>query len=102
MAQAIPTRFKAYCIHRVIWQGISLEIGHMHSWCQGMDHIEIRSWNMQPLPITETGYRSLFLSNEELKEIGDPVVYVMVWLDREAAQSDWYERQQQAAQLSLF
>lgn len=102
MTQTTPTKFKAYCIHTIVWQDICLEIGHMPSWCEGMDHVEIRSQNKQPLPITKTGYKLLFLSSSDMEAIGDPVAHIVAWLDHEAAQSDWQKRQQQAAQLSLL
>ncbi|MBS0473096.1 MAG: hypothetical protein JSR60_18645 [Proteobacteria bacterium] len=51
----------------------------------GLTHLSIHV--LEPstlkLPITETGYRSHFLS--EAEELGGPLAYVRAWLDAEAA-----------------
>ena len=70
----------------------------------GQDHIEIEriAPKKAPLPITETGYRSQFLSPLELVNDGGPVVYVTAWLDREAKGKDWQKRQSARQQGDLF
>ena len=55
-----------------------------------------------PLPITETGYRSHFLSPLELVNDGGPVTFVTAWLDREAKGKDWQKRQAVRSQGDLF
>ena len=55
-----------------------------------------------PLPITETGYRSQFVSPLELANDGGPVVFVTAWLDREAKGKDWQQRQAARQQGDLF
>ena len=87
--------------------GNSLRIRVTHSrdyLGQGQDHIEIESFapKKAPLPITETGYRSQFLSPLELVNDGGPVVYVTAWLDREAKGKDWQKRQTVRQQGDLF
>jgi hypothetical protein len=54
------------------------------------------------LPITETGYRSHFLSEVEVETLGGPLDYVRAWLDAEAAMPEWREQQQAARQMALF
>ena len=71
---------------------------------QGQDHIEVESIapKKAPLPITETGYRSQFVSPLELVNDGGPVVFVTAWLDREAKGKDWQKRQSARQQGDLF
>ena len=71
---------------------------------QGQDHVEVESIvpKKAPLPITETGYRSRFVSPLELVNNGGPVVFVTAWLDREAKGKDWQKRQIVRSQGDLF
>ena len=55
-----------------------------------------------PLPISETGYRSQFVSPLELVNDGGPVVFVTAWLDREAKSKEWQKRQAVRSQGDLF
>jgi hypothetical protein len=71
---------------------------------QSQDHIEIESIvpKKAPLPITETGYRSHFVSPLELVNDGGPVTFVTAWLDREAKGREWQKRQSARSQGDLF
>ena len=76
-----------YQFFNVTWQGIDLDIRHCDRWlCSTSEHIiqhiEIRSADKVPLPITNTGYRSCFLNGADaLAELDkDPVQYVLWWL----------------------
>jgi len=70
----------------------------------GQDHLEIESIApaKAPLPITETGYRSHFLSGLELAQAGGAVAFVTAWLDREAAGKNWQAKAHARAQGDLF
>jgi hypothetical protein len=54
------------------------------------------------LPITETGYKSLFILPEYIAEKGDAKDYVLAWLNHEAQSEAWKRSQSAARQLSLF
>jgi hypothetical protein len=71
---------------------------------QGQDHIEVHAVKpaKAPLPISETGYRSHFMTALELINAGGPVVFVTAWLDREAKSKDWTRRQTARQQGDLF
>ena len=86
----------------IIWREIPVRITHTPQWCNLIEHLEIESRDSVPLPITETGYRSHFLSEAELQDYDDPVEYVIAWLDQEAESEEWKNRQDQARQFSLF
>lgn len=84
------------------WRETRLEITHVQRWCEGIDHIEVRSAGRVPLPITETGYRSLFTASESLSDYEDAQAYVLAWLEHEAAGSAWQRQEEEARQLTLF
>ena len=84
---------------------VHVRITHSRDYLgQGQDHIEVESITPKkaPLPITETGYRSQFLSPLELVNDGGPVVFVTAWLDREAKGKEWQKRQAVRSQGDLF
>ena len=89
---------------RTTWRGIAIEVRHVAEWVKSpcLDHIEIRSGDKTPLPITETGYKSHFIPPETIAEYGSALDYVTAWLDHEATTRDWQKRELEARQLSLF
>ena len=92
---------RTFATHRAVWQGIELEIRHDADFL-GMDrdHIEVESIQpaRAPLPITETGYRSVFPAHGAVESAGGPVPLITGWLDEAAKERKW----PQARQLSLF
>lgn len=70
----------------------------------GQDHIEVEALTPKKvaLPITETGYRSQFLSALDLINAGGPLTFVTAWLDGEAKKKDWQKRQIVRQQGDLF
>ena len=67
-------------------------------------HVEVRSVcpERAPLPITETGYKSLWVIDENLEQFSDAAAYVKLLLDEAAQSKDWQTAEQQAAQYNLF
>jgi hypothetical protein len=87
---------------RIEWRGIGIQLEfHANRWNVAVDHIEIRSDNSVPLPITETGYKSHFLSAGQVTEetLADQVT---AWLDDEAQSDAWKRYEEASRQLSLF
>ncbi len=93
---------KYACIYKLIWQGIEIELWHTPRYAANMDHIAVHSKDCAPLPITETGYKSIFILPERLCEYGDPIELVKPWLDEEAKSQSWQLAQDQGRQMSLF
>lgn len=93
---------KPTCIHKIVWHGIEIEVKHIAQRFGDFDHVEVTSLDCVALPITETGYRSLFILSERLAEHADPVSYVRAWLDHEADSDTWKRYEANALQLSLF
>jgi hypothetical protein len=84
---------------------VRIRITHSRDYLgMGQDHVEVQS--LAPakaqLPITETGYRSHFISPLELVNVGRPVTFVTAWLDREAKSKEWQKRQAVRSQGDLF
>lgn len=96
--------------YRMEWRGIQLEITYEPQWMsapvmdEDLAHIEVRSIDPAnaPLPITETGYRSHFITPPAVTAAGGPVAYLHAWLEAEADTRAWREREEAARQLALF
>lgn len=96
-------------VENIDWQGIALSVSYEPNWLSmdreyAVAHLQISvvAQERVPLPITETGYRSHFLSPAEIAEAGGAVEYVRAWLDYAAQSPEWRKRQEAARQLSLF
>lgn len=92
--------------HTIQWQGLSLRVDYHPAWgglprCR-VAHLEVIAVPRVPLPITETGYKSLFCPPDQIEDMGGAVAYVEAWLEHAARQPEWREAQVKAAQLSLF
>jgi hypothetical protein len=96
-----------YTDHHIDWEGIALLIKWCPRWHGASDdfqiaHLEIYSADRQPLPITETGYRSRFIDRSIVEALGGPVAFTRAWLDEEAASPAWKVHVSASRQLSLF
>lgn len=106
----MSTADKQLC--RIEWSGITIEISYTPSWSAAyrevygddLAHLEVRSIAPEraPLPITPTGYHSLFLPRQVFEAEGGPVCYVQRWLATKANDPAWKESEHAARQLSLF
>jgi hypothetical protein len=90
---------------KTVWKGLQITIRYNPNWFVGKDdfitqHIEVKSADRIPLPITKTGYRSIFLNGKQaLDEFdNDPIMYVMTWMEAAAKEKQWLDQQQ----MSLF
>jgi hypothetical protein len=68
------------------------------------DHLQIESIAPEkaPLPITETGYLSHFISPLALANAGGPVAFVTAWIEQEAKDKIWTKAAAKKAQGDLF
>lgn len=83
--------------HNIIWREVRIEITFTPDSFGMVDHIELRTEGRMLLPVTETGYRSHFMSKGTVAEHGGAVAFAVAWLDHEAARIDWH-----GAQLTLL
>lgn len=91
------------------WRGIDVIIVYTPDFHAGPDspyhhcHLEVMSERSRvPLPITETGYRSVFLPGGTIDDAGGPVRYATQWLDHAAKSKTWKAAEQAMRQGSLF
>jgi len=88
-------------IHQIEWQGIAITITHRKTYpISGFGHIEVQA--NQRLPITETGYRSHFISDQELSGFKDAQDYVTQWLEATCKTKEWLAHVESLRQPSLF
>ena len=87
----------------IIWEGRSIRLSYTPRYCDAIDHVEITAEDRQPLPVTETGYRSHFFGPVTPALTIDDVEHMVVaWLDGEAKGKSWQDYVCRARQLSLF
>lgn len=85
----------------LIWEGIEIALTHYKQRFGGpFDHLELQA--KERLPVTETGYRSLFIHPDDLALWESPEAFVLDWLNDTAHHPVWQEYRQNARQLSLF
>lgn len=99
-------------ISRIVWRGVAIEVRCCADWSPSfrqtyghpLAHLEIEAVDpaRAPLPVTETGYRSLFTAPAVIEAEGGADAFVLAWLDHEAEQPQWKEREQVARQMELF
>lgn len=95
--------FASHTLH-FEWDNVKIELCYQHKRFGVIDHIEIRSIDPAhaPLPITQTGYRSHFISDDELQDFDSPLDFVQTWMRVEAAKPHWMGQSHTPAQYSLF
>lgn len=113
------TSFREARASRVItrtieWRGVTIETQFDPDWLGlgeqkdtlglGYAHLELRvvSPEGRAIPVTETGYRSHFLSQGMVEEAGGVEAYVIAWLDEAARDRRWLLAEEQRRQLDLF
>ena len=90
------------------WNGIEILISYNSDFSvafkanmgEALAHIEVKA--DEPLPISETGYRGLFLPIPEVEEEGGAEELVEKWLDEAADSKKWKEYVNGKRQYSLF
>ncbi|MDJ0641980.1 MAG: hypothetical protein QNJ15_04105 [Erythrobacter sp.] len=98
-----------YTRNEMTWDGITIEIGWAPEYFsigdgKTMGHLEIRSIDpeREPLPVTDTGYRSHWMTPEEMDQYGGPLNFVEAWIGHEAQTQSWIDGKLKRAQLELF
>lgn len=89
-------------IAMLIWNGIKIMVTHTANRFGVVDHIELRSEGNQRLPVTETGYRSHWVYEDQLEPYGSALAFVQDWLDTEAMSPAWRAYVEASKQLDLF
>lgn len=85
------------------WDGRDIRLSYAPLKWQIINHLEIQSVDGEPLPVTETGYRSHhFAPSEPNLGMDEIVTMVIAWLEEEAAKTAWQTYLRESQQLSLF
>ena len=100
----------SYETHHITWDGIEIEIRFARDWLGSAKspfptaHLEVEAVNppRAVLPITDTGFRSHFLTAENVDVVGGAVAYVIEALNLAAKHPAWKKRRAAQKQLSLF
>ncbi|PCI98730.1 MAG: hypothetical protein COB14_07480 [Alphaproteobacteria bacterium] len=95
-------------MQKIIWDTIEIEINYVESFSASfekshddkMSHIEI--YSKEDLPITETGYKSIFILQSNLERWGGLEKYIIAELDHGAKNKDWQFKKESKRQLCLF
>ena len=94
MTEAIQT-------YEVVWQEIPVTITfEKKNWLPDLAHLQLEAG--ERLPVTETGYKSLFLSAEAVTEAGGAIAFVEGLLEEAARSPAWKDYCQKRQQLTLF
>ncbi|MBB5052702.1 hypothetical protein HNQ36_002676 [Afipia massiliensis] len=75
---------KRYQHYRLEWRGLEIEVRYCPHWSACFAHLEIESMCRSPLPVTDTGYRSVYTQAATVERLGGPLSLVEDWLDRQA------------------
>lgn len=103
-----PTAKKAAprkTVQRFTWRGVEMTASHEPNYISdGWTHIALRVIKPKgkPVPITDTGFRSHFLDEDEVVEAGGAAAFFRAWLDREAESKAYRLALAKWQQLDLF
>lgn len=96
----------------LVWEGITIRVCFEADWLgleasgagRPWSHLELQVVDPPgaPLPVTETGYWSEFLSPGEAGEAGGPVALVVALLDEMSGSKAWRVRRARWEQQDLF
>jgi hypothetical protein len=92
-------------VERFTWHGIEMSATHSPDYISaGWSHLELRVLKPKgrPVPITDTGYLSHFLDEDDLKAAGGPAAFFLAWLEREASSKAYKLALARWQQLDLF
>lgn len=95
-------------IRTLFWQEICVKITMKRNYSQAykdtfnqeLVHIIIKA--KEPLPITETGFKSIFLPMDHIIDCGSLVQMIQDELDQASQSQEWKAYQTEKRQLTLF
>lgn len=94
------------------WNGYEIEVTYVADYSKAfhevygypLAHIEVKTLSPEraALPITETGYQSIFITKSEVDEAGGVKAMLLDALDEAALSREWQVRHEEQMQYSLF
>lgn len=95
--------------YEIRWRGLTVHVTydrHAFGWpCEDypVSHVQVaNALQRGPIPVSETGYKSLFLPFGEVETCGGVVAYVTRWLDAAALKPEWKATERDLRQGRLF
>jgi len=90
-----------YTTFMLIWYDHQITVGHQANWLNTSHwHIELRC--DARLPVTATGYQSIFVPQAGFADEGEIEAFVTDLLDEAAHSKDWQAHVEDSKQLKLF
>ncbi len=87
-------------LYSLTWENIQMNITYVRNYVAGYDHIDV--YAKERLPITETGYRSIFIYEEEILESGGVLEFIEQLLILKSQTREWLNYKESSKQISLF
>ncbi|EBA12658.1 hypothetical protein [Roseobacter sp. CCS2] len=85
----------------LVWADRTIAVSHQTNWLgSGHWHIELRC--DQRLPITTTGYRSIFVPQAAFADDAEIEAFVVALLDEAAQSKNWLAYLEDSKQLKFF
>jgi hypothetical protein len=94
----MPNGYQSF---ELAWQDLTIEVSFQANWF-GLGHWHLQLKCCEPLPVTETGYRSHFVSDQEFNGEQEIRQYIVAWLEHEATNPAWIKHMEDSRQLKLF
>ncbi|MFO6466253.1 hypothetical protein ACK8OR_17830 [Jannaschia sp. KMU-145] len=90
-----------YTSFDMVWMERVITVSYEANWLRsGHWHIELRC--AEPLPLTDTGYRSMFVPEEQFLDEAEIEGFVQWLLDDAAGSVAWKDFLEKSRQLNLF
>ncbi len=87
----------------ITWEGRSIRLSYTPRQYGVIDHVAICAEDDQPIPISDTGYRSHYFGPmDPVLEIDEVITLVTDWLNKEAQSKQWKAYVEASRQGSLF
>lgn len=99
-----PADHDRECGDRIIqWDGRDIRLSYEPRRWSVIDHLAIQSVDGEPMPISETGYKSHYFGPcDPILSMDEVIDMVREWMDEEATKPAWKNYVIQSRQLSLF
>ena len=85
----------------ILWNNIPVQIT-LTRRVYGLEHDHVELKASEPLPVTQTGYRSQFLPHDPDADMDSIKAQVVAWLDEKATTKEWLDYQESSRQGNLF
>ncbi len=90
-----------YEVFTLQWTEFTILVAYQRNWLNfGNWHLQLRC--DQPLPVTSTGYRSIFMADHRLADEDEINAFVISLLDEAARSKDWLAYLEDSRQFKLF